>query len=359
MIIHEIFLQMKELDRMRAQVLTGIRQMEPREVPDPAITHDTEVLLKIDRVGVCGSDVHYYETGRIGSQIVQYPFRVGHECAATVIKIGRAVRNVKIGDPIIVEPAVSCHSCDQCKAGRENTCRKLKFLGCPGQIEGCLCDYIVMPQECCFPTYGKLSSDQAVLCEPFAIGIYAVQQSHLPARAAVGILGAGPIGLSCMEAARIGQARAIYVTDKINSRVQIASSAGAVWAGNPDLQDIVRDILCREPLGLDVIYECAGQQSAIDQALELLRPGGTLMLVGIPREDRISFSIDKMRRKELTVINVRRQNHCPQTAIDWIASGKANIDFMVTHHLPFEQTKQAFDLVAGYQDGVIKAIVTL
>jgi L-iditol 2-dehydrogenase len=343
---------------MRAQVLTGIRRMEYREVPRPEIRNDNEVLLKINRVGVCGSDVHYYETGRIGSQVVQYPFRVGHECSATVVEVGRAVRSVQVGQPVIIEPAVSCHTCDQCKSGRENTCRALKFLGCPGQLEGCLCDYIVMPQECCFPTHGKLTGDQGVLCEPFAIGVYAVKQSRMAPGMSAGVLGAGPIGLSCMEAARIVGARAVYITDKIDARVQIARKARAAWAGNPDREDIVGSILQSEPLGLDVVYECAGQQAAIDQALELLRPGGTLMLVGIPREDRISFSIDKMRRKELTVVNVRRQNHCPQTAIDWIASGKADIDFMVTHHFPFDKTQEAFDLVAEYQDGVVKAMIT-
>ncbi len=309
--------------------------MELREVRRPEIRNDNEVLLKINRVGVCGSDVHYYETGRIGSQVVQYPFRVGHECAATVVEVGKAVQSVQVGQPVIIEPAVCCHQCDQCKSGRENTCRSLKFLGCPGQLEGCLCDYIVMPQECCFPTHGKLTGDQGVLCEPFAIGIYAVKQSRMVSGMSAGVLGAGPIGLSCMEAARIIGARAVYITDKIEARVQIARKAGAAWAGNPGREDIIRSILQIEPLGLDVVYECAGQQSAIDQALDMLRPGGILMLVGIPREDRISFSIDKMRRKELTVVNVRRQNHCPQTAIDWIASGKSNIDYMVTHHFTF------------------------
>lgn len=333
--------------------------MEFREMPKPEIQNDNEVLLKIDRVGVCGSDVHYYETGRIGSQVVQFPFRVGHECSATVVEVGGAVRSVQVGQPVIVEPAVVCHQCDQCKSGRENTCRKLKFLGCPGQLEGCLCDFIVMPQECCFPTHGKLTADQGVLCEPFAIGIYAVKQSRMVSGMTAGVLGAGPIGLSCLEAARIVGARAIYSTDKIDARVKIAHKAGAIWAGNPDQEDIVGSILRKEALGLDVIFECAGQQAAIDQALDLLRPGGTLMLVGIPREDRISFSIDKLRRKEITVINVRRQNHCTQTAIDWIASGKANLDYMVTHHFPFEKTQQAFDLVAGYKDGVIKAMITL
>jgi len=153
---------------MKAAVLTGIRQMEIRDVPEPKIEKDNDVLLKIEVVGVCGSDVHYYETGRIGSQVVQYPFIVGHECSATVKAVGDSVTRVKVGDQVAVEPAVSCHECDQCRQGRENTCDKLRFLGTPGQgnacppyhpsqvsslaldtlgRRGCLCEYIVMPQS--------------------------------------------------------------------------------------------------------------------------------------------------------------------------------------------------------------------
>ena len=128
---------------------------------------------------------------------------------------------------------------------------------------------------------------------------------------------------------------------------------------NPDRQDIVSEILKAQPAALDVVYECAGQQDAIDQALELLKPGGKLMLIGIPREDRVSFKIDYMRRKEITVINVRRQNHCPQKAIDLIASKKVDVDFMVTHEYPFDKSREAFDLVAGYKDGVVKAMITM
>ena len=133
---------------MKAMMLTGIRQMEMQDVPVPVIQNDNDVLLKIEYVGVCGSDVHYYETGRIGSQIVQYPYAVGHECTATVVKIGSGVIGLKEGDPVVVEPAISCGYCDQCQAGRPHTCRQLKFLGCPGQIDGCLSEYIVMPAEC-------------------------------------------------------------------------------------------------------------------------------------------------------------------------------------------------------------------
>jgi len=216
-----------------------------------------------------------------------------------------------------------------------------------------------MPQENCFPINGAVTLEQAVLCEPFAIGLYSVKQSQVSKGAKVAILGSGPIGLSCMAAAQAEDAEAIYMTDKLDYRVQIAKKAGAVWAGNPQRQDIVKAILQREPLGMDIVYECAGEQETLDEAVDLLAPGGRLMLIGIPRIERVSFIIDKIRRKELTLINLRRQNECTQAAIDLIASGKVNIDFMVTHRFKLEQTQEAFDIVAGYRDGVVKALIEL
>lgn len=344
---------------MKAAVLTGIGQMEVREVPDPTIQKDTDVLLRIETVGVCGSDVHYYETGRIGSQVVQFPYIVGHECAATVAEVGSAVRGVEVGQKVVVEPAVSCHNCDQCKLGRENTCSSLRFLGTPGQGQGCLSEYLVMPDECCFPTHEKITLEQGALCEPLAIAVYAVKQSRPPEAANVAILGAGPIGLSCMIAARARGVRNCYMTEKIDARAGIASHAGATWVGNPLEDDVVAGILEQEPAGVDVVYECAGQQETIDQAVDLLKPGGKLMLIGIPREDRVSFAIDKIRRKEVTIVNVRRQNGCTQAAIDLVASGQVDVDFLVTHRFELDRTQEAFDLVAGYRDGVVKAMIQL
>jgi L-iditol 2-dehydrogenase len=308
-------------------------------------------------VGVCGSDVHYYETGRIGEQVVEYPFIVGHECAATVEAVGNAVAKVKPGDTVVVEPAVSCHNCAQCEIGRENTCYNLRFLGTPGQGPGCLCEYLIMPEECCFPVNGDLTFEQAALCEPLAISAYSVDQAKLPENAEVAILGSGPIGLCTFVSAKAKNANACYMTDKINKRIDAAKKTGATWVGNPDEQDIVKEILTQKPDGLDVAFECAGQQETIDQCIDLLKPGGRLILTGIPRSDRISLSIDKTRRKEITIVNIRRQNKTTQKAVDLIASGKVNVDFMVTHHFPLDQTKDAFELVAGYRDGVIKAMI--
>ncbi len=344
---------------MKAVVLTGLNQMELRDVPGPSIQKETDVLLKIEKVGICGSDVHYYETGRIGEQIVEYPFIVGHECSATVKAVGSSVTHVKAGDEVVVDPAISCRQCDQCGQGRENTCEHIRFLGAPGQGGGCLCEYLVMPQECCFPINGSLTLEQGALCEPLSIAVYAVKMADLPKDADVAILGAGPIGLSCLLNVNAENARACYVTEKIEGRIEGARKGGATWVGNPNNQDIVKEILHRQPAGMDVVFECAGQQETIDQALEMLKPGGRLVLIGSPRTERVSFDIDRLRRKEITITNIRRQNKCTQKAIDLIASGKVNTDFMITHRFGLEDTKKAFDLVAGYHDGVIKAMISL
>ena len=344
---------------MKAVVLTGINQMELRNMPEPTIEKDNDVLLNIKMVGICGSDLHYYETGRIGRQIVEYPFIIGHECSATVKAIGSLVTRVKVGDRVAVDPAVSCHKCSQCRMGRENTCENLRFLGCPGQGGGCLCEYIIMPQESCFPTAGAITLEQAALCEPFSIGVYAVKSAHVPQNADIAILGTGPIGLSVLLAVKVEKARKIYVTDKIDTRLEAARGAGAAWMGNPNHIDIVSEILTAEPLGLDVVFECCGQQEALDQTFDILKPGGRLVIIGTARQERISFDVDKFKRKELSIRYIRRQNHCVQAALDLIETGQVSVDFMITHHFPLEETQKGFDLVAGYHDGVIKAMISV
>jgi len=344
---------------MKAVLLTGVRQMEIKDVPACTVEEDNGVLLKIRKVGICGSDVHYYETGQIGTQIVKYPFILGHECVGTVEAVGKKVTTVTRGQMAAVDPAVSCHQCRQCRMGRENTCYNLKFLGTPGQGDGCLREYIVMPEECCFPIDGRVTAEQGVLCEPLSIAVYAVKGSRLAKNGDAAILGAGPLGLCCLVCLKADNVNRCYMTERIESRMRMAEKAGASWVGNPDREDIVEEIGRQCPAGVDVVYECAGQQETIDQGVELLRPGGKLVIIGIPRVEKIFFNIDKLRRKEITVINVRRQNKCTASAIDLIACGKVNVDFMITHRFTLEQVQEGFELVAGYADGVVKAIIDM
>jgi len=338
-------------------MLTGIRQMEMQEIPTPEIVKDNDVLIKMKTLGVCGSDVHYYVSGKIGAQVVKYPFPVGHEGAGIVEKTGKAVKHLKPGDRVAIEPAMPCGECDQCKAGRPHTCRKLKFLGCPGQANGCLSEYIVMPEHSCMKISDKMTFDQAAISEPLAIGVYAVQQSIPMKGAKVGILGAGPIGESVLLPAIAQGAAKVFITDKIDLRLDLAKKNGAFWTGNTTKIDVVAEIAKLEPLMLDVVFECCGQQEAIDQALLLLKPGGKLMIVGIPETDRLSFKVDTMRHREITIYNVRRQNNCAEKALKMIDNKLFTVDNWATHRFKFADTKKAFDLVAGYQDGVLKAMI--
>ncbi|KPK82389.1 MAG: hypothetical protein AMS27_14635, partial [Bacteroides sp. SM23_62_1] len=292
------------------------------------------------------------------SQVVEYPFPGGHESAGTVIRTGAAVSRVKAGDRIAIEPAISCGHCDQCLAGRPHTCRSLKFLGCPGQADGSLSEYIVMPENSCYPVPDHMSFNEAALSEPLSISLYSLKLYGIPLTGkSLGILGCGPIGMGVLLLAKVLDADRIYVTDKIDDRLQLAANSGASWTGNPDNEDIVKAIAEREPLMLDAVFECCGQQEAMDQAIKLLKPGGKIILIGIPEFDYWSLSADLIRRKEICLQNVRRQNECIQPLLDMIANGTVNAQKMITHNFPFDRTKEAFDLVAEYKDGVMKAMI--
>ena len=344
---------------MNAALLTGIRQFEIRQIREPVLSRDTDVLIGIKMVGVCGSDIHYFTTGRIGNQVVEFPFTIGHEAAGIVEQTGKKVGRVKPGQRIAIDPTVFCGECDQCRAGRENTCRNLLFLGCPGQLDGALSEYIVLHENCCYPIKDSTTYEQAVLTEPLAITVYSVERSHLPDNADVAILGAGPMGMSVFHVLKVKNINNVYITDKIPERVEYARKLNPKWCGNPDVTDVVKEISDIEPLLMDVVFECSGDMNAYYQAIKLLKPGGMFTILGIPETDEIPFPIHELRRKEISVINIRRQTHCTQKAIDFLESGQINLDTMVTHHFPLEETFQAFDLVANYRDGVMKAMISL
>ena len=343
-------------DPMKAMVLAGIRQIEVVEKPAPIIAHSKDVLLRILRVGLCGSDVHYYTQGRIGDQVVSFPFTVGHECSAIVEAVGDQVTRVKPGQLAAVEPGISCYACDQCGLGNFNTCRNMRFLGCPDQMPGCLSDVIVMPESCCHRAEG-VTPDQAALVEPLTVGLYSAKLAGDLKGKTVGILGCGPIGLSVLLAVQAADAAAAYMTDRLEYRLEMARQQGATWVGNPDQTDIVAEIIEHEPLGLDAVIECCGQQSAFDQAIMLCKPMSRLVMTGIPEADAVALNIHQARRKGLALINARRQNECNQEVIELIASGRIKPEFMITHRFALDEVGEAFDMLAHYRDGVVKAVV--
>ncbi len=345
---------------MRKVVLTGIREMELVQSNVTEIKDKNEVKIKLSTIGVCGSDIHYYAEGKIGSQVVEYPFPVGHECSGVIEEIGAEVTNLKVGDLVVVDPSVHCGVCDQCLAGRPHTCRNNKFLGCPGQLDGCLSDYIVMPDFTCFPVSGKLNPVQAALIEPLSIGVYTVKLAQIESKSSsVGIFGAGPIGLSILMKLLADGITNIGMIEPLEYRLEKAKEVGAKYLIHAEKENIEAKILEQEELLLDLVFEASGEQEAVTNALKILKPGGKLVLVGIPPDAQYVFDMDLMRRKELTVINVRRQNHCVEEAIELVVSGKIDVELMVTHNFTLEETPVAFDIVEGYKDGAIKAMINL
>ncbi len=340
---------------MKIACFTALRRIELVDAPEPVLRRPDDVLLRIDRVGICGSDVHYYSEGRIGDQILHYPATLGHECSGTVLEIGSAVQGLKPGDRVAVDPAFPCGTCDQCRSGRAHTCRRLRFMGNPGEAPGAVAERYVAPAACCVPIPASMSLDEAMLVEPLSIGLHTVRLSQLAAGMKIGILGAGPIGLSVLLCAKATAPCTAYVTDLLDERLAVARRCGADAALNPRQADVVAAITQAEPLGLDLVFECSGDPLCVDQGQSLLRPGGGVMLVGIPPVDAVTFNQHRMRRFELRFQAVRRQNDCVAPVVRLIAGRRLDPTPLLTHHFPLGEISAAFELVSGYRDGVVKA----
>jgi len=342
---------------VKAAFVTGPRRMEIRDIPMPRIQRDDEVLLKVDMVGVCGSDVHIYKTGQIGGLAAEFPWIVGHECAGTVAAVGASARGLTPGRRVAVDPLIACGRCDQCLSGRKHTCRNQKFLATPGQAPGALAEYVVLPAECCYPIPDSMSFVQAALSEPLAVALHARNLARIQPGQTAAVLGCGPIGLCVLASLRQAGAGRLYATDLLDYRLEAARRMGADWTGSPLRQDVVGSIVRAEPAGVDFAFECAGQQETVDGGLRLLRPGGMLLLVGISEQERITIDIHPARRHELTLQNVRRQNECVREALDIVAGEKVNLDPLATHDFALADSQAAFEMVSEYRDGVIKAMI--
>lgn len=344
---------------MKAAFFAGLRQVSILETDSPQIEGPQEVRVQVERVGVCGSDVHYYLHGQIGDQVLKYPASLGHECAGTVVEVGPKVRRVKVGDPVAIEPAIVCGQCDQCGAGRSNTCRRLQFLGCPGQAPGAAREYCVVPEDNCIPIPPGLTLDHGALAEPLSIGLYAVQLARLQRGERVVVFGCGPIGLSVLVWVKLLAGCTVYATDLFDERLDAAGRCGADWTGNAARDDVVAAMERREPLGVDCVFECSGDAACLAEAIRLAKPGARVLWVGIPREEQVLVPAHLARRKEIAIQLVRRQRDCMEPVLEAMAQGRLDPLWWITHRFPLERIGEAFELVAEYRDGVLKAMIDL
>jgi len=342
---------------MKAAVLTGVRSVEVRDLREPEIQAPDEVLLRTAVAGLCGSDLHYFIADKVGSEKVRYPAVVGHECAAVVEAVGTAVTRLKPGNRVAVEPAISCGACDQCRSGRPHTCRKVGFLGHPGEKDGCLAELFTMPERNLFPLPEKVSPTEAMLAEPLSIALHAVQLGGGNPGRSVGVLGTGPIGLCVILALRAAGIAEIYASDRSHARAEAALKAGALAAWNADRESVVEAVMARQPLGLDAVFEVSGDPAAIEQAVELVKPGGTIYQIGIPLPERIAYPIAKLRRKETIIRNVRRQNRCLERALGLIEAKIIDVAWLASHAFPLAEPERAFTTAADRLDGVLKASI--
>jgi len=341
---------------MRASLLHGIRDLRlellPRPTPGPG-----EVLLKVASVGTCGSDVHYYVEGRIGDQIVSEPIIMGHEFSAWVAELGEGVDGLQIGQLVAVEPAISCGECESCEQGHPNLCPDVIFCGTP-PVDGVFCEYTVKPAENCFPLPAEFDPVEGALLEPLGIAIHAVDLAHLRPGLTVAVLGAGPIGLLIAAAARASGASEIYMTEPLAYRRRFALDYVADVCLNPYEADVVAAIKqMTNGRGVDVAFEAAGAAETCGQAAEVARVGGKVIVAGIPSEDRMTFAASTTRRKGLTIKLVRRMKHTYPRAIRLVQTGMVDVKPLATHAFPLERIAEAFEMVAAYDDGVLRAMI--
>lgn len=341
---------------MLSSFLYGVRDLRFERCPTPQ-PGPGEVLLRIKSVGICGSDIHYYIDGRIGNQIITDPMTLGHEFSAQIVELGDGVQGLEPGQLVAVEPAITCGECEYCIQGHPNFCLNLLFSGSPA-LHGGFAEYLVMPAKNCFPLPSEINADDGAMLEPLGIAIHAVNLAHLKPGDTVAVLGAGPIGLLTAAVAKTAGASAIYMTEPLPYRREFALNYIAEQVFDPFNEDIQDEFdRLTKGRGVDVVFEAAGARDTPQDAANLVRRGGKVIMIGIPADDSYAFKASTVRQKGLTIKLVRRMKHTYPRAIELVKTGQIDVRSLVTHTLPLNELAQGMDLVADYQDEVIKAVI--
>jgi len=336
---------------MKAGIMSPVGKIHMEEIPVPQYGDD-DVLIQIKTVGVCGSDVHYWEHGKIGEFVVDGDFILGHECSGVVTEVGKNVKNFKPGDRVTVEPGDTCGTCSFCLSGRYNLCPDVEFLATP-PFQGSLCEYIAHPAKLTFKLPDSISLEQGALVEPFAIGMYATK-GVVELGSRVVILGAGCIGLVTLAAAIARGASEVYITDIYDNRLEMAKKLGGkpINVSRTDASEIIKDV--------DAVIECAGSPKTINQAIKMVKKGGNIVLVGLYPQDDIPVNLNGIISKELNVSSIFRYvNMFPATveAIDVLAKRGIKLEDIITHKFKFEDSQKGFEEVSKNKQSVVKAVI--
>jgi len=328
---------------MKVAKLVAPGKMELFEEPRPELRNVGEILIQPRFVGICGTDLHYFRHGGLGTHMQDLPMSIGHEVSGTVIE--SLSEDLKTGDNLAIEPGLSCGNCKYCESGMQNLCQSPRFIG--SNVEGAFSEWMVVDEKQAFRIPESMSLADAVMIEPLSVAIHAVRRSRLQLGDSVAIYGVGPIGLLILQVCKAMGCGKSYVYDKLDYRASFAGRFGA-------------DPIDREaPPTVDIAFDAAGAQETIDLCFRGADKGGTVVLVGVPETDFVRYNPHISRIKELNVYNCRRANRALSLALELFLSDKVSFKGMVTHMFSLEKIQEAFETAADYQDQVIKAVIQM
>jgi L-iditol 2-dehydrogenase len=328
----------------RAAVMMGLEKIVIEERPEPSPGPQAAVV-RIEAVGVCGSDTAYYKVGRIGDYIVNGPIILGHEVSGQVIAVGSEVTNVNVGDRVAIEPGTPCRNCRECMAGRYHLCPDLIFLATP-PYDGALIEKLTIDARNLYPIPDEMTYEEGALLEPLSVGIWGCKRAGLEPGDSVLVTGAGPVGLLAAAAARAFGAGTVTVTDLSDFRLDLAATMGFTT----ERADAPTDER------FDVLLECSGAPGVFGQAIRRLLPAGRAAMIGMSKEEAIGLPLSQLNVNELTLTLVNRYNHTWPLAIQLVSSGRIDVKPLITHHFPLEESADALTLSSRVGDSV-KAVI--
>lgn len=341
---------------MKTAYLTSLKKIEILEDDIPVIGNN-QVLIKMKHVGICGSDLHFYEHGRVGDFVVQYPFVLGHEGGGEVVRVGRDVTSLKEGDRVAMEPGIPCGKCEFCKAGKYNLCPEVKFWAAP-PVKGCLSEYVAYPEEMCFPVADNMGTMEAAMIEPLAVGMHAVAQSGYKMGDTAVILGSGCIGLCTLLALQTAGVRNTILVDMVDSRLKQAKNLGARHTVNAAKADVKEEVFrITNGMGADLVFETAGAKPTTQTSVGLAKRGGTITIVGMAPDASVEFNFGTLIFNEISIKTVFRYRNIYKSAVELVGSGAIDIQKVVTNVFKFEECDSAFAKCIADKVNIVKGVI--
>jgi len=345
---------------MKAAVFHGLRDIRIEEMDVPQLLNK-EVLIKVKAAGICGSDLHYYKGE--GNRELPSGTVLGHEFSGEVVAIGEEVTNIKVGDRVSVEPLIGCGKCPFCQIGKYHLCNQLKHIGF--EFKGAFAQYTKAPEKKVFKFPNNVSYEEAALIDCYAVSVHAIHRVKVEINNIVVIFGGGPLGLTTLEVVKAIGVNKVIVVDLFDNILQIAKNAGADIIINASKVDVIKEInKATNELGADIVFECVGGMApTLGQAIQVVRPGGTIGIIGVYSEFP-QMNLRQAYIKEINIVFIWSYSKWGiftefEIALDMLAQGKLNAIPLITHKLPLSKIKEAFTVAVNKKDfGAVKVLIT-